>query len=57
MTLKRLEIIIEEDGDHSISTNLTNSGFSALELMGLLETKKIEIFNQLHAASVKEDGK
>ena len=39
-----IEIIVDEDG--MSHTNVTNNGFNAIELLGLLELKKMDIIDQ-----------
>ncbi len=46
MVTKRYEIIFEEK-DGILETSTINSGFSAVELVGLLETKKQDVLDQL----------
>lgn len=40
-----IEIVFDEN-DGMIHTNVTNDGFNAMELLGLLEMKKMDIIDQ-----------
>lgn len=46
MVIKKCEIVFEEN-DGILNVSATNSGFSGVELVGLLETKKQDIVDQL----------
>lgn len=44
--MKRLEFIVEVNPNGEISMEATNDGFSAPEIIGLLELKKMDIVEQ-----------
>ena len=60
--MKRFELVIEDDGDSCIMSG-TNEGFNVLELIALLDVKKIDLMEQFtkrenftHHRVVKKDG-
>lgn len=48
MSKKECKLVITEEKDRSITTHLKNKGFSALELLGILDMKRQDIMEQLY---------
>lgn len=48
MAKEQCKFIITEGKDRVIETRLVNSGFNAMELLGILDMKRHDIFEQLY---------